>query len=297
MKIIGRKKFQFYILTILAVCLSLFASLTFPDRSSASSADKSLFVTFINVGQGDATLIRTPKNETILIDGGEKGAFETHLLPYLKKEQIQKIDAAIVTHYHSDHSGGIYELLTHNAVESLFIPDYKDTDSTKSQLTEIAGITHTPVFSISEGDIIETGCEDLTIEILNPPKGGNKGDSFHNNSSLVVKITYFGTSFLITGDIEDDAERHLIRNTNLECEVLKVPHHGSSTSSTKDFLKETDPTYAIISVGHDNPYGHPHIEVLDRLDDEDIQVYRTDKDGDITFEVNRNGISDIKFSL
>ncbi len=297
MKIIGRKKFQFYVLTILAVCLSMFASLTFPDKSSASVADRSLSVTFINVGQGDATLIRTPKNETILIDGGEKDSFETHLLPYLKKEQIQEIDAAIVTHYHSDHADGIYELLTHNAVKSLFLPDYKDTDKTKSSLTNMAGITHTATYSISEGDIIETECEDLTIEILNPPKGGNRGNSFHNNSSLVVKITYYGTSFLITGDIEDDAEKNLIRNANLECEVLKVPHHGSSTSSTKGFLKETDPTYAIISVGRDNSYGHPHIEVLDRLEDEDIQVYRTDKDGDVTFEVNKNGISDIKFSL
>ena len=297
MRIAGRKKFQFYTLTIVAVCLSVLANLTFPHKSSALVPDKSLYVTFINVGQGDAALIRTPKDETLLIDGGEKDSFETHLLPYLKKEGIQEIDAAIVTHYHSDHAGGIYELLTHNAVESLFIPDYKDTDKTKSSLTNMAGITHTATYSISEGDIIETECDDLTIEVLNPPKGGNEGNNFHNNSSLVVKITYFGTSFLITGDIEARAEKHLIRTANLECDVLKVPHHGSSTSSTKDFLMETDPTYGIISVGSDNPYGHPHIEVLERLDDEDIRVYRTDKDGDITFEVNKKGISDIKFSL
>jgi len=128
---------------------------------------------------------------------------------------------------------------------------------------------------------------------LHPEKGGLSGENFHNNSSLTLMASCFDTKVLLTGDIESRAERRIAGTGDIECDILKVSHHGSSTSSSKDFLIAANPTYGVISAGEDNAYGHPHFEVLERLEDEDIRVYRTDTDGSITFEIGEEGIKNI----
>lgn len=290
------KKLTFYILSFIAIILATCATMTFPKAMPADSSSQNLEVTFIDVGQGDSTLIKTPSGETILIDGGEYDSFQTHLMPFLLNEDIQNIDIAIATHYHSDHMGGIYSLVERNGARHLILPDYPDSDNSRKSLEKIASKTNTSINYASAGDSIRTHCENLSIKFLNPPEGGLMGDNFHNNSSLVLMVSYYGTSFLITGDIESRAEQEILRRTAVECDVLKAPHHGSSTSSSKSFLRATNPTYAIISAGEDNPYGHPHYEVLSALEDEDVQVFRTDRDGNITFTVAKNSIQNITFS-
>ncbi len=290
------KKPRFYFLTIIAALLATFATKTLPEPSRSATASGSLEITFIDVGQGDATLIETPEGETILIDGGEFDTYSSHLKPFLDSRDIDIVDTAVTTHYHSDHSGGIYELVSRGKAAKLVLPDYKDTDNTKSDLESAAKSTHAEIEHVSKGDFLKTDCKDLTIEILHPKAGGLSGENFHNNNSLVLWVKYFDTAFLITGDIEARAEKEIIKAYDIECDVLKVPHHGSSTSSSQKFLDAADPTYAIISAGTDNSYGHPHYEVLDRLENDDIRIYNTAKDGSITFEVTADGIKDIKFS-
>lgn len=292
--IFSKKKLQFYILSVIALTLAAFATTTFPE--STTNITGNLQIIFIDVEQGDATLIRTPNGENILIDGGEYDTYETHLAPFLHEQGIEAVDAAIVTHYHSDHMGGIQSLTEDGGVKTLILPNYDDTDNSKKYLERAANNNGTNVQYVSSGDAIETACEGLSIKVLHPAIGGSKGNNFHNNSSLVLHISYGRTSFLITGDIEARVEKKLIANTDIECDVLKVAHHGSSSSSSKKFIQAADPTYAIIPVGKDNSYGHPHYETLDTLDNEDIRVYRTDTDGNITFDVTAEGIKDISFS-
>ncbi len=290
----SKKKLQFYILSVIALILAFFATKTFPENTPYTA--ESLQVTFIDVGQGDSTLIRTPNGETLLIDGGEYDTYATHLKPFLCKQGIKSIDTAIATHYHSDHMGGIQLLTKDGDVKTLVLPDYKDTDNSRKHLENTACNTDTQVQYVSTGDTIDTQCDDLFIKVLHPSRGGSKGNNFHNNSSLVLQISYGKTSFLITGDIETRVENEIIANKDIECDVLKVPHHGSSTSSSKKFIQAANPTYGIISAGKDNPYGHPHTETLNTLDNEDIRIYRTDTDGNITFAVTTDGIKDIFFS-
>jgi len=291
---ISKKKLQFYILSFIALILASFAAKTFP--ANMPNATENLQVIFIDVGQGDSTLIRTLSGETMLIDGGEYDTYETHLKPFLREQGIKSIDTAIVTHYHSDHMGGIQLLTEDGDVKKLILPDYSDTDNSKKHIVQAAHKTDTEVQYVSAGDIIETSCDGLSVKVVHPSRGGSEGKNFHNNSSLVLHISYGNTSFFITGDIETRAEEEIIANNNIECDVLKVPHHGSSTSSSKKFIQAADPTYGIISAGKDNSYGHPHFETLDTLNDEDTIIYRTDTDGNITFEVTDDGIKDISFT-
>ena len=292
--IFSKKKIQFYLLAVIALILAAIAAITFPKSNPNITGN--LQVIFVDVDQGDATFIRTPNGETLLIDGGEYDTYDTHLAPFLREQGIQSIDAAIVTHYHSDHMGSIQSLTEDGGVKTLILPDYDDTDNSKKHLEQAAADNGTKVQYVSSGNTIETSCEGLTIKVLHPAKGGSYGSNFHNNSSLVLHITYGKTSFLITGDIETRVEKELVENSDVRCDVLKVPHHGSSSSSSKKFIQTADPTYAIIPVGKNNSYGHPHHETLDLLENEDIRVYRTDTDGDISFDVTPEGIRDISFS-
>ncbi len=292
-----KKKALFFILSAIAAILSAIAARTLPEPDNINDTQPSVVrITFADVDQGNATLITTPNGETILIDGGEYDTYESHLLPFLEEQSINKIDYAIVTHYHSDHMGGIQNLTKDNKISRLFLPDYKDNDKSKSLLVKDANKHKIPISYLSSGNTVKTQTDELAIKVLHPPKGGNWGDNFHNNSSLVLSITYGGDTFLLTGDIEARTEKELIESSRVSCDVLQVAHHGSSTSSSKKFILSADPTYAIISAGADNRYGHPHNEVLELLENEDIRTYRTDIDGNITFEVTSKGIEKISFS-
>ncbi len=292
-----KKRITFLIVAIVAVISAIFAVKTVRNEKPESSPSGNLEAVFVDVDQGDSFFMEAPNGKTFLVDGGEFDTYESHLLPFLESRDIDKIDTAVVTHYHSDHMGGIRELVSDGMVKNLVLPDYPDTDNSRSDLEKQAERTNTAVTYVSMGDRIDSGYEELIIDVLHPEKGGLDGNNFHNNSSLVLRVVYGKTSFLITGDIETRAEKALLKNDfDIECDVLKVAHHGSSSSSSDDFIEAANPTYAIISAGRGNSYGHPHNEVMDLLQDEDIMIYRTDKDGHITFEVGPEKIEDISFS-
>ncbi len=280
-----------YLILILAIMLAPLMT-KFQEESPSVPAD-GLELTFVDVGQGDSAFIRTKNGETWLIDGGEDDEYRTQLLPFLNHSDVEVIDNAVVTHYHSDHAGGIVQLLKAGKIKNLYLPNYMPDNRAKIELMKNAEVWGTFVLDISAGDILDTQDPDLKLSVLHPEKGGFSADN-ENSNSMVIRLDYFDTSALLTGDLEEDAEKILLNKYDLETDILKVGHHGSSTSTCNEFLTEADPTYGIISAGDGNSYGHPHHEVLSRLADNDVLTYRTDLDGDITFILTNDGIGLIK---
>ncbi len=280
---------------ILAVCALLSAVITNYDNNDTSTINTpgTLTVTFIDVGQGDSAIIETDNGTKLLIDGGEYDAYEEQLAPFLAERDISSIDYALVSHYHTDHMGGISELLETGVVDTLLIPKYDDKSQNRERLVKKADKHNVEINEICAGDVLDLGDPNLEISVLHPISGGFSNEN-ENSNSLVLMLDYLGERFLFTGDLEADAERVLIKNYALEADVLKVGHHGSTTSTSPAFLSAVDPTYAIIEAGAGNGYGHPHYEVVDLLEDDDVRIYRTDEDGDITFTVTEKGIQSIR---
>ena len=284
-----KKRIFTYIVLVLGICISLILP---EEKPKVEPIVEGLELTFVDVGQGDAVFMRTLDGETWLVDGGEDEWAQIELLPFLETQGVDKIDYAVVTHYHNDHTGGIFQLLKSGRIKTLVLPNYTPKNSAKKGLLKNAEVSHTAVVDVSAGDVLESEDENLKICVLHPEKGGFDHDN-ENSNSLVLRVEYLGTSALLVGDMEEDAEKALLPKYDLEVDILKVGHHGSSTSTSRSFIEEVNPTYGIISAGEGNSYGHPHYEVLDRLDYNDVRVYRTDRDGDITFVLNESGIGKI----
>lgn len=262
-----------YALAILI--LLLFISLLI--ASAEGNGDDFLQVAFIDVGQGDSIWLHASDDTDILIDGGDKGAGSS-VVNYLKQEGIDDIDVMVLSHSHLDHYGGLITVLESDIPISSFI--YNGLDNTgptfNEFLTALAGrgLTLTPV---QVGQSFIWGPLDALV--LNPPTTLS-GD--HNEDSVVLLVDYHSTRFLFTGDIEDNAEAGILASeTPIAANVLKVAHHGSATSSSQEFLDAVEPNIAVISVGEDNPYGHPNPDTLARLQASVPNVYRTDEDGTV----------------
>lgn len=256
-----------------------------------------LVVSVIDVGQGDAAYIRTPDNYRVLLDGGDAGSFEGVLQDFLIKNGAFRLDAAIVSHYHSDHAAGIEELMKSSVpVEKLYLPDTDEEEEIKSNLLAAAEQKGTEVIFVSGGDTIPLSSDAefqvfLPDEAIFPNDEGNE-----NDNSLLMKLNYGEAEFLFTGDLETDAEYAIPNDMDIQADVLKVGHHGSETSTSEDFLSRVNPKAAVISVGENNRYGHPHREVTQRLEARVPQVYRTDIQGTVTFTADKENMREIKVS-
>lgn len=238
-----------------------------------------LEVNFFNVGQGDSAFIETAGYQ-ILIDGGP----DISVLEKLSREMSfwdRDIDLVILSHPESDHLSGLLEVLKRYKVENiLWTGIVRDTaifreweNLIKKEGAEIA-TAQSP---------LRLNLNNLYIDVLSPFENlAGKEFKDSNDTSVVVRLVFGGTSFLFTGDIGKSAEKNIIeRNTELKTGVLKVAHHGSKTSTSGEFLEKISPEYAVISVGRDNKYGHPAEEVLDILSKYGIMIFRTDEAGDI----------------
>jgi competence protein ComEC len=250
-----------------------------------------LKVNFINVGEGDCILIEAPNKINILIDGGgtPQSDFDVGskiVIPYLRRKGINKIDLLILTHPHLDHLEGLLPILRRLKVDAVldsgFICDVSEYREFISTIKE----KNIPYYQTKSGDnyIFSKNMEML---ILNPPHTSNlDNDSDFNNHSIVVKLYYKNSNFLFTGDIEREAEKRLLVLQNrLNSDVLKLGHHGSSTSTTLEFLDKVDPVIAVITVGKNN-FGHPSQKVIERLEDKNIKIYRTDENGTVIIRTN-----------
>lgn len=234
---------------------------------------KDLYINFIDVGQGDSTLITTQFNKKILIDGGgsEFGSTfdvgEKTLLPYLLKKKIHKLDYVIISHFDSDHVGGILTILEELNVKQVLIPKQVEYSENYNKFLDIIKKRNIKVKIVGEGNIINLD-KNTYLDILWPEEK-QITDNVLNNNSMIVRLCYKNFKMLFTGDIEEIAEQKLLQkyeNTEkLTADILKVAHHGSKSSSIAEFLEKVNPKIAVIGVGKNNKFGHPNAGVLDRL--------------------------------
>lgn len=234
---------------------------------------KDLYINFIDVGQGDSTLITTQFNKKILIDGGgsEFGSTfdvgEKTLLPYLLKKKIHKLDYVIISHFDSDHVGGILTILEELNVKQVLIPKQVEYSENYNKFLDIIKKRNIKIKIVEEGNTINID-KNTYLDILWPEEK-QITDNVLNNNSLIVRLCYKNFKMLFTGDIEEIAEQRLLQkyeNTEkLTADILKVAHHGSKSSSIAEFLEKVNPRIALIGVGKNNKFGHPNAGVLDRL--------------------------------
>ncbi|MFZ5969237.1 MAG: MBL fold metallo-hydrolase [Bacillota bacterium] len=236
-----------------------------------------LIVHYIDVWQGDAILIQAPGGKTMLIDAGENEMGEV-VLQYIMNQGIEKIDYIIGTHPHSDHIGGLDVVIDSLGVGEVYLPKVTHTTETfKDVLTSVKN-KGLKVKTAKAGIQLDMGAG-ISAEMLSPNMTEYKD---LNNYSPIMKITYGETSFLFTGDAEKQAEEEVLeKGYNVRSDILKVGHHGSVTSTSDAFLAAVSPRYAVISVGKDNQHGHPHQEILEKLKQAGVQIFRTDEMGSV----------------
>ena len=242
-------------------------------------------VHFIDVGQAECILIKTP-DKNVLIDAGNIGC-EKKIENYLRTNKVYVIDLFITTHPHADHIGSASEIVERFPVGEVIIPEipaeFLPTTSLYEDFLLSLSRKDCSVFYSETGKVFELG-GGAVLEILGPE--GYSGDNL-NNYSVISKLTFGEISFLFTGDAEEEIELSLVSSgADISCTVLNAGHHGSSTSSSALFLKTANPVFAAISCGYNNDYGHPHRETISSLNDMKIKYFRTDYDGDIVFRTD-----------
>jgi competence protein ComEC len=273
------------LVVILFTILDITGIFTYKDFVKFTSVDGEITETdfeihFIDVGQGDSELVISG-GKTMLIDAGEvdKGMV---VVNYLDKLGIEKLDYIIGTHPHSDHIGGLTDLIKNFEVDNVILPkiadEYVPTTRVYENLLDIISEKKLKINQAKSGDEIRLG--DATVAILSPLFD----DEELNNYSVVTLITYGSNNFLLTGDAEKKVENALLKEASLpKIDVFKAGHHGSKTSNSSNFLKVLKPKIVAIECG-DNSYGHPNQEVIDRFLEYTDKIYRTDVDGTIVMK-------------
>ena len=283
-----------------ALAFMLFVVVAHP--LSAGPPDGRLRVDFLDVGQGDSALVTMPDGSTLLIDGGgrpnyrlrgddegdeeferdTRGVGEAVVSEYLWRRGLSRVDYVLATHADADHIDGLCDVLRSFQVEGALVARAPSDDAEFLRFAETARANGVPVYLVGRGDRMRFGA--VTLELLWPPVAEGAADApSTNNDSIVLRLRLGRRTILLTGDAEAGAERALVAaGDDLACDVLKVAHHGSRTSSTQTFVDAARPALAVVSVGQDSSYGHPHAEVLRRLRDAGAIVLTTGERGNVT---------------
>ena len=269
------------ILIILALYNLMESNGLLPGNSAVdvSSGNSLVEVHFIDVGQGDSIYIRTPSQD-ILIDAGERG---DTVVDYLNSLDVEDLDLVIGTHPHSDHIGGLVNVFEKIPVKEVMDPGIVHTTKTFENYLKLIDEKNM-IFTIARAGTKRTFDDGTVLEIISP---SDPDERSLNDASIAAKLTFGDISFLFMGDAETTSEKEMLQaGYNLKSTVLKAGHHGSSTSTSDDFLKAVSPEAVIIMCGVDNSYGHPHRETLKKLEAAGVNVYRTDLMGTIIVKTN-----------
>lgn len=276
----GKKKDAFGFLVAVVLMVMVLIPSLWPSRE--------LTAVFLDVGQGDACFIKTYSGKTVLIDGGgdggegrrSSGVGERVVIPFLLDAGVSKIDLVIASHGHEDHIGGLLPVLEHMKVGCLVYPAHAPKEDFE-ELFKVAEEKGTQIVGLEGGQNIKLDGK-TSFKVLSPLSKHGTDKTSLNNTSIVLKLLYADTEVLFTGDAEKELEELLLYNdADLEADVLKVAHHGSNTSSTAEFLQKVSSKAAVISVGK-NYFGHPSPDVLERLESQGVQLFRTDESGAVT---------------
>ena len=271
---------------VLAVILVIIVGIFFPadenndDTATKRYTDYPFCVTFFDVGQGDAALISCGESN-ILVDGGE-AENSSSILKYLENSGIEKLDGYILSHPHSDHIGAASDIIDNIECDYIFTTYFSEfnipTTKTYESLIDSIYESDAAVELVEAGDTYTFG--ELEIEIFAPMVESDE----YNAMSVVFSASYKDTTVLFTGDTLKSVEAEIIAaDYDVEADVIKVAHHGSTTSSSEEFYDAVSPDIAIISCGLDNSYGHPHDEIVSMLKEKEINCYRTDRNGNIHY--------------
>lgn len=246
------------------------------EENSSGLPEESYFeITFFDVGEGDSTLVKCD-GQTMLIDGGLPGS-SSFLYSYLQQNDIDYLDYIVCTHAHEDHVGGLSGALNYARVGTVYAPQTEFDSRAFRSFVKYLGKQGKEIIVPSAGDSFTLGS--ASVQIVGPVDMALAAENI-NNTSIVLRIVYGETSFLVTGDAEAIEEASILdAGYDIRSDVLRVGHHGSYTSTTDAFLRVVSPDYCVISVGKDNAYGHPHDVVMDRIAESGAIVYRTDLNG------------------
>jgi len=281
-----KKIFNYLFYFIFVLSFLSYIYITYNDNSNAVKESNyelsGIKVTYLNVGQADSILIQVD-NENMLIDAGNNNDGKG-IVKYLKDNNITKLNYLVGTHAHEDHIGGLDDVINSFDVEKFFMPDVLTTTKTFEDVIDALESKQVRFETPKIGDEFNLGSANVKVIYV------GEDSSNLNNTSIVLKVTYNNVSFLFMGDLEKDIEEQLL-DSDISSTVLKVGHHGSSTSSSDKFISLVNPKYAIISVGKNNSYNHPKKVVLDRLNKYNITTLRTDELGTIVFTSDGENIN------
>ena len=281
------------IIVLIIAVLSVLGSRFFGDfkdiydeaglRNTEQSNPDKMYVSFIDVGQGNCTLLRCG-GKTILVDSGEVGAAQT-VIGYIKNLNIDTLDCVLVTHPHSDHMGAMTKLLYEFKIKNFIMPEIPEKIIPTSRIYEkfLTAVSDNAenVIAAEPGETFS--CGEMTVEIFAPL---HDYDDL-NDMSAVMRVSYGDTSVMFMGDASATVEKDLLqKNVDYSATILNVGHHGSKTSSSEKWLNAVNPKYAVICCGLNNDYGHPHRAVTKRFESMGIEYFRTDLLGTIVFESN-----------
>lgn len=294
-----KDKYVRLLLILLATLTAILMLLTFSDHKHLPNWNKILnalfssepaptetdFVRFIDVGQGDSILISS-NGYNALLDFGNATTYGSELYDTLEGYGIKELDCVFISHYDSDHVGGAAKIVDGFPVYYAVVPELNDRGKQQySDLQYSFEANGTEIQVARLGMAVNIGDFEITVIGYYP------GETEDNDRSLVLMAKIHGKKFLFTGDAGFAVEKHLMADgINLDCDVLKAAHHGSRNSTSEEFVKAASPEYAVISAGVSNQYGHPHEEVIEILEAAGAKLYRTDRQGDITFDVTDGSI-------
>lgn len=284
---IKKRHFKHLIIFTLLLLLCFFSSLLTKKLNSYKVNPNLMYVHYINVDQGDAILIQV-NNKNLLIDSGPKN-HKKQLVKFLTDLNISKLDYVIATHPHEDHIGNMNTVLNSYKVHSFYAPKVYSYTKSFEQMIDSLKSNNLKINPIKRGcNTINLGFQ-TNVEVFSPI---NDTYDNENNYSPVIKISFGNNSFLFTGDAEKEIEDKLILlNDDLKADILKVSHHGSSSSTSDAFLNRVSPKYAVISVGKNNIYDHPNDTIISKLNTYNINILRTDIQNNITLISDGTNIS------